>query len=421
MRLILRLAVRNLWRNKRRSLLTLLAVLIPVALLDLVWGFLGAFERSLFENTVRLETGHLQIHEAGYQKVGQAVPLIRDVAPVLQALQEDPEIEAFTVRLELPALASSTATDGEGGRSRGVLLQGLDPEGAARVNVFPRWVREGRYLRPDDEATAVVGRQLLQKLRLGLGDRLVLLIAHPEVGAAVVLPEIVGMFDIPSRELSRGVVQAPLEAVRAAIRQERAATSVLALIRGVRGPWDSPRIAAVAERLQQKLGEGYVVETWEALAPQAVGLLRILKPINIAFMAIFFLLAGLVVLNTLYLNVLERIHELGVVLALGVGGRRVLAMITAEALVLAGVGALIGSAVGIGLVAHWSRGLHLPSVYQEVYAQIGLEPVLYLAMTPGEALLSAGAMLVVALGAAWLPARYAARLEPTEAMRAVRA
>ena len=419
MRLILRLAVRNLWRNKRRSLLTLLAVLIPVALLDLVWGFLGAFERSLFENTVRLETGHLQIHKAGYKKVGQAVPLIRDVEPVLNVLREDPDIEAFAVRLELPALASSTAA--EGGRSRGVLLQGLDPQGAARVNVFPRWVREGRYLRPNDDETAVVGRQLLEKLKLGLGDRLVLLIAHPEVGAAVLLPEIVGVFDLPSRELSRGVVQAPLEAVRAAIRQERAATSVLALVRDVRGPWDSSRIAAVAERLQRKLGEGFVVETWEALAPQAVGLLRILRPINIGFMAIFFLLAGLVVLNTLYLNVLERVHELGVVLALGAGGRRVLAMITAEALVLAGVGALIGSAVGIALVARWSGGLHLPSVYREVYAEIGMEPVLYLAMTPGEAVLSAVAMLAVALGAAWLPARYAARLEPTEAMRAARA
>jgi ABC-type lipoprotein release transport system permease subunit len=400
-------------------LLTLLAVLIPVALLDLVWGFLGAFERSLFENTVRLETGHLQVHKAGYKKVGQAVPLIRDVEPVLRVLQEDPEIEAFAVRLELPALASSPATGGS--RSRGVLLQGLDPEGASRVNVFPRWVREGRYFRADDGATAVVGRGLLEKLHLKRGDRLILLIAHPEVGAAVLLPEIVGVFDIPSRELSRGVVQAPLQAVRAAIRQERAATSVLALVRSVQGPWDSPRIAAVAERLQRRLGEEFVVETWEALAPQAVGLLRILKPINIGFMAIFFALAGLVVLNTLYLNVLERIRELGVVIALGAGGRRVLAMITAEALVLAGVGALVGSAIGVALVARWSQGLHLPSVYKEVYAQIGLEPVLYLAMTPEEAVLSAGAMLLVALGAAWLPARYAAKLEPTEAMRAAAA
>jgi ABC-type lipoprotein release transport system permease subunit len=413
--LILRLAFRNLLRNKRRSTLTLLAVLIPVALLDLVWGVTGALERGLFENTVRLDTGHLQIHKAGYRVIGQAVPLIRDVGPVLDALKQEPEISAFTVRLELPALASS------GSRSRGVLLQGVDPESSQRVSVIDRWVHEGRYLKPGDERTAVIGRGLLKKLGLDLGGRVILLIAHPDTGTGVLLPEIVGILDAPSRELSRAIVQVPLREARKAIRLPNGATSVIALVQGVQGPWDTPRIQAVAERLQLALGEEFTVETWEELAPQAVGFLKILKPINAGFMAIFFALAGLVVLNTLYLNVLERRHELGVILAVGAGQRRVLAMITTEALVLAGMGALVGSLLGIGLVAHWSRGLVLPTVYKEVYAQIGMEPVLYLSMTAGEAVLCAVAMLAVAWLAAWLPARHAAKLEPVEAIRAAAA
>ncbi len=415
MRLILRLALRNLLRNKRRSTLTLLAVLIPVALLDLVWGMTGAIERGLFENTVRLDTGHLQIHKAGYRVIGQAVPLIRDVGPVLDALSREPEIAVFTVRLELPALAAS------GSRSRGVLLQGVEPESTRRVSVIDRWVREGRYFEPEDENTAVAGRELVKKLGLDRGDRLILLIAHPETGTGVLLPEIVGVLDAPSRELSRVIVQIPLRDARKAIRLERAATTVIALVRGVQGPWDTPHIQAVAERLQRALGEKFTVETWEALAPQAVGFLKILKPINAGFMTIFFALAGLVVLNTLYLNVLERTHELGVVLALGAGRRRVLAMITTEALVLAGTGALVGSLIGLGLVARWSRGLVLPAVYQEIYAQFGMEPVLYLSITPWEAILSAAAMLAVAWLAAWLPARHAAKLEPVEAIRAAAA
>jgi len=412
MRLVLRLALRNLLRNRRRSLLTLAAVLIPVMLLDLVWGLTGALERGLFENTVRLETGHLQVHKAGYRKGGRAAPIIRDVGPVLEALSREPEIEAFTVRLELPALAAS------GSRSRGVLLQGIEPESNRKVSVIDRWVHEGRYLRPDDGKSAVVGRKLLEKLGLGLGGQIIILTAHPETGTGVLVSKIVGVLDAPSRELSRGIVQVPLEEARRAIRLPKAATGVIALVRGVKGPWDSPRIEAVAERLRRALGEGFTVETWETLAPQAVGLLKILKPINMGFMAIFFALAGLVVLNTLYLNVLERRSELGVILAVGAGRRRVLMMITAEALVLAGVGSLMGSLLGVGLVAHWSRGLVLPSVYREVYAQIGLEPILYLSMTPGEAVLSAVVMLGVAWLAAWLPARQAAGLEPVETMRA---
>jgi ABC-type lipoprotein release transport system permease subunit len=415
MRLILRLALRNLLRNKRRSALTLAAVLIPVVLLDLVWGLTGALERGLFTNTVRLETGHLQIHKAGYRKVGRAAPIIRDVGVVLDALAREPEIEASTVRLELPALAAS------GSRSRGVLLQGVEPASTKQLSVIDRWVREGRYLKPDDEDSAVAGRGLLERLGLEPDGRLILLIAHPETGTGVLLAEVVGVLDAPSRELSRAIVQVPLNEARKAIRLPTAATSVIVLVRGVQGPWDTPRIRAVVERLRRALGERFAVETWEELAPQAVGILKILKPINAGFMAIFFALAGLVVLNTLYLNVLERRRELGIILAVGAGGRRVVAMITTEALVLAGIGALVGSLLGVGLVAHWSRGLVLPAVYKEIYGQFGLEPVLYLSMTPGEAVISAAAMLLIAWLAAWLPARQAARIDPVETMRAVAA
>jgi len=412
MRLILRLAFRNLLRNKRRSTLTLLAVLIPVALLDLVWGLTGALERSLFENTVRLETGHLQVHRAGYRLIGHTLPLIRDVRSVLDALGEDPQIEWFTVRLELPALVTA------GGRSRGALLQGIEPERSERISLMRRWVSEGRYLTKGDTSRAVVGSGLLKKLDLSVGGRLIALVSHPEIGTGVLLPEIVGVIEAPTRELSRAVVQITLEDARSLARSEHAATSVIALVQGVAGPWDTSKIGAVAERLQRKLGEEFIVETWEELAPQAVGFLKLLRPINGAFMMIFFLLAGLVVLNTLYLNVLERTHELGLVLALGARRQRVLAMISAEALMLAGLGAMLGSAFGLGLVAWGSGGFHLPKVYEEVYAQIGLQAVLYLSITPWEAVLSAAVMLGVAALAAWSPARRAARLEPVEAMRA---
>lgn len=412
MRLVLRLAFRNLLRNKRRSTLTLLAVLIPVTLLDLVWGLTGALERSLFENTVRLETGHLQVHRAGYRLIGQTLPLMRDVRPVLDALREDPQIEWYTVRLELPALVAADS------RSRGVLLQGVEPQRSKSISLMHRWVGEGRYLTADDTNAAVVGSELLKRLGLSLGERLIALVSHPEIGTGVLLPEIVGVIEAPTRELSRAVVQITLADARRLAKGEHAATAVIALVQGVSGPWDAPKIRAVAERLQRKLGEAFIVETWVELAPQAVGFLKLLRPINGAFMMIFFLLAGLVVLNTLYLNVLERTRELGLVLALGARRQSVLAMISAEALMLAGLGAMLGSTFGLGLVAWGSGGLHLPKVYEEVYAQIGLQAVLYLSITPWEVVLSAAVMLGVAALAAWSPARRAARLEPVEAMRA---
>ncbi|MFB6286989.1 MAG: ABC transporter permease [Candidatus Bipolaricaulia bacterium] len=409
--LILRLAVRNLFRNRRRSVLTLMAIMVPVLLLNLMWGFTGAFEQSLFENTVRLETGHLQIHKADYEVVGQAAPIVRDIRPAVDVLASDDDIKHYATRLALPALASA------GNQSKGVLVQGVQPKRSQRMSVMSRWVDQGRYLQSDDSGVAVVGRQLLEDLELTVGDRLILVTSHPETGTGVLTPTIVGVLDAPSPELSQRIVQVPLAEAQSAISLPNAATSVAALVKGVNGPWDSPRIEQVTERVRQALGEGFAVESWRSLAPQTVGLLNILKPINLGIMSIFFLLAGLVVINTLFLNVHERTNELGVVLALGSGRRRVLGMVVAEAAMIALIGALIGSAIGGGLVWHWSDGLVLPDIYRDVYRQIGMQPVLNLHMTISQGLISAAAMLGIALLASWLPARNAAALEPIEAMR----
>ncbi len=413
MRLVLRLARRNLFRNRRRSVLTLLAVLIPVALLDLMWGFSGAWERSLFQNTVELETGHFQIHPAGYRAaaMSKALPIIWDVHDITEAVSRDPEVEWFTTRLELPALAAA------GDRSRGVLVQGVEPERSKRISLIDQWVGEGRYLQEGDERAVVAGDALLEKLGLAVGGQLLLLISHPQIGSRVLTPEVVGQIEAPSRELSQAVVQIPLADARRLVGAPQAATGVVALVGGVSGPWDSEKIAQAAQRLQGKLGEEYVVETWEELAPEAIGLLRLIRPIYAGFAAIFYILSGLVVLNTLYLSVLERIRELGVIRAVGASARRTMGMILTESLVLALSGALLGTGIGVGLVLWGSRGFTMPLAYEEMMATIGMEPVFYLRMTLLEGLGSALAMAAIAALASWYPARKAARLDPVEAMR----
>jgi ABC-type antimicrobial peptide transport system permease subunit len=197
-------------------------------------------------------------------------------------------------------------------------------------------------------------------------------------------------------------------------------TAIVGYISGADGPWDGPRIRAAVDRIGARLPAEYEILDWAELAPESQMYMRLMRPITVGFMAAFFVLGGLVVLNTLYLSVLERTRELGIILALGASRRYVMGQVVLESSLLATGAALVGAAVGLAFVlgVEGAGGLPLPrAYYEEAMAMFGMEPLLTMRITAAEVVLSASAMVAVAVAAAWYPARRAADLEPVETMR----
>ncbi len=407
-------AWRHLWRNRRRSILTLFAVLIPVFILVLELGLLNGENKSLFENTVKFETGHFQIQKVGDRPEGGALPLIDDPQGILAVVDRTPGIAWRTVRLDLPALVSN------GSRSQGILIQGVVPEEIGQVSPIGKLIAEGTYLRTGEKGV-VIGKELSGLLAAKVGDSLVLLGAHPDTGIGAADVPVVGVYAAPDTALGRTMVQVDLGLAQTLARRPGAATSIVAFASGVAGPWDASKIDRVVQALRARLPADYKVVDFRELAPNLKTFETVVLPIHVLFMAIFFILGGLVVLNTLFLSVMERTRELGLVLALGASRRRVMAMVLTEALLLALVGAGIGALLGAGLVglAESSGGLKLPGVYSDLVRVMGMEPVIHMRVTLSELVMSGLVMVGVALLAAWVPARRAAALEPVEAMRHV--
>jgi ABC-type antimicrobial peptide transport system permease subunit len=179
---------------------------------------------------------------------------------------------------------------------------------------------------------------------------------------------------------------------------------------------DDARSAAVAQDLQATLSDAYLARTWREAEPGLVAVLEVINPLMYVVTLIFFVLAGLLVLNTMYLSLIERVREFGVLSALGASRGQVVRLILTESLLLCLTGAAIGLSLGLALVGYLSRGFSIPGL-DAYYESFGLNPVFYPSVSAEQVAFAALFTLCTALLSALWPALIAARLEPVEAMR----
>jgi ABC-type lipoprotein release transport system permease subunit len=408
MRLVVRLAWRSLWRNRRRSALTAAAVTVAVFLMTIMWGWTGAVERNLFENVTELETGHLRVRPAGGGRLDGA--MLKDAGAVLDILSRHRDLRLATLRLDLPALAAT------GDRARGVLVRGVLADRERALADYGRWVVEGRDLRDNETDAALAGDTLLDHLRLHIGDEITLLVSGRRTGVTARTARIAGRLALPSPELRQTLVLVPLSLAQQLAGAPGEASTAVGLIRGVHRASDQGRIRTVARSLQTQLGPAHRVETWDIAAPDLTAYLGVVPVFMVIFGGIVVLLGGMVVGNTCYLGVLERTRELGVLAALGTGSRRLTGLILVEAALLC----IPATAAGVGaawwLIARLSTGFTVKPL-ADVHTALGLRPLFFAYLAPGRAAATVLLMVGIALVTAALPARIAGAMPPAEAMR----
>ncbi|AEG33364.1 protein of unknown function DUF214 [Thermus thermophilus SG0.5JP17-16] len=399
---MLRLAWRNLLRTPGRSLTTggvvALVTFLSVVLLSFYAGAMDAFFGLLLERT-----GHLVVRVEGYREK-QALEDLAFSPPDLP-LPQGARVEGV---LEGAALAIA------GERSRPVALTGLSREGFSRQRNL---LKAGRL--PEASGEALLGEALARALRVGLGDEVVAYAPGGE-GIGVFAFRVVGLVDLPESHLEARTLLVPLEDAQTLLAPGRV-TRLEVRLPGV-GLYEEAPLLALKASLQEDLApRGLVVETWLEANPSYAAILPLYRVVMGVYVGFFFLLAGLILLNALYLSLVERVREFGLLSALGLSGRGVMALVFWESLLLVGVFALLG--LGAGLFAHLEMAdgfrMPLPQWILEQYREFGLPEVLYGRLGLSDLLLVLGYALGVGVLAALWPAWLASRLEPVEAMRYV--
>jgi len=402
---MLSLAWRNIWRKRGRSLMTAGAIGLVVLITIIFYGFAGAAISGIYQRLTE-RVGHLQVQVASYRDARDfADRLIFNAATVQAAL---PEAE-WLAALDVPGLLEGD------GRSRGIVLSGLAHSPAMRAQFKESYLVMGTLPEHDDPVGIALGSRLARALQVELGDT-VYLYAPGTLGFGAAAYMVVGLLDYGEPMLdSRSAV------VALAAAQELAAPGAVSRF-GLFFPelirlGDDVRVPAQQEALQAALGPGFAVETWRQLEPGMAATIELTEPMMAVFAAIFFILAGLLVMNTIYLSLIERIREFGVIMALGANRRHVIGMVLTESLLLCLAGAAAGAALGGISLAFMAQGFSFPEPLASAYAEFGLPRVFYGSITVAQVLTVLGFTLVTALLAALIPARAAGKLEPVEAMR----
>ena len=418
LRVLIVLALRNLRRNLRRTVLTMLAMVLGGALLSLGFALGDGSHETWIDAGVRMGTGHITVEHPEFRatrRIEHRLPA--EVQQVAEAALASPEIAPLVVarssKLSVTGLASSAAG------ARPAQIFAVDPVTEAAFGMVDDQAVEGRYLEPDDRLAAYIGRGLADSLELELGSRLVVQAQDANREISAQLLRVVGIFRSGVPEVDQALIHMPLSTAGDWLGSGHDITNVGVVLN------DSGVVADVAARLEASLaepvarGDARVME-WRESTPALAAAIAIDDFGNYLVYGILFLIIAFSVINTVLMSVLHRRREFGVLQALGLTPWQTSSIVLFEGVTLTAVSGLAGVALGGFLTWYFfGDGLDISALMGEEVAFSGvvIDPVLIPRFATTRVLQVVAFMLVLGAIASVYPAVRAARIDVTEAMK----
>ncbi len=399
---MLKMALRNLGRNRRRSFFSALALAMGLALLLLLAAFIQGEFGSTLETTIRLQSGHLQVRAKTYDESKTSLKwqdLIENPAQIAAQIASLEPVAVATPRLFASGIVSV------GNVTNGVRVFGIDPLSEANAP-YREGVLSGEFLAPDDREGILIGYPLAESLGLKVGDRLSLSVntSNGDVDEQVFIVR--GIYSTKTGGFDRFTVFLPLAKAQAITRTENHASTILILLK------DEAQTGAVAAAISSP---NYQVLTWEEMNKLILQTEQMSKGyINILYLIVLAITASVIV-NTLVMAVFERTREIGILASLGMKGRQIMAMFLAESSLLAVGGIVMGLILGGLAVAYFTKyGFYIGNMG---VTGILLGDTIYTELTLRDTVNLTILSFIITLLAGLYPAVMASRLDPIEALR----
>ena len=335
MKLLIKLAWRNIWRNKRRSILTLAAVTFATLMAIGMRGIqLGTYALNI-KSAVELFSGYLQVQAKGYNDTPKLSLCFKENKNIEAALKNTEGITAYSSRIYADGLISFKDN------SRGVAIFGIEPNREKEVTTFVENIDKGKFFESDSTNEIVVGSQLLKNLNAQLGDEIVLLAQGYDGSLGNRKFKIVGTVRLGVQELESTVVFMGLKTAQSLLAMNNKINVIVIKAS------DINNLSKIENNLSAKISNSKLtVLPWNVVNPELQQAIQLDNVSGILFLGILIVIVAFGILNTVLMSVTERFREFGVILSIGMPQKKLTYIVYIETMFIAVIGLIFGNLLG---------------------------------------------------------------------------
>ncbi len=361
----LKLAWRNIWRNKRRTIITVASIFFGVILSTLMTSMQEGTYAKMIDNVVRFYSGYLQVHHPDYWETKSIDDLFVPDDSLMQQLSSTKHVQAAIPRLESFALLSYKHN------TKGAMVIGVEPEKENQLTQLNHWVKQGTYLTAGGNGI-LVAVNLAKNLDVTLGDTLALIGQGYHGMSASGLFPVVGILEFPTPAMNNFGAYISLSRAQEFFSAPGRISSLVINVSGY------DEVTPVKQSLVQALGQSLSVMTWDEMDPVTKQMIESDKGQGIIMKSILYILIGFGVFSTILMMISERMKELGIMVAVGMKKLRLATIVFYETMLIALVGLAAGFMASIPIIQFFIRNpIPLTGETAKVYEEFGLEPAIY--------------------------------------------
>jgi putative ABC transport system permease protein len=412
---MIRIALRNIFRNKRRTILTGLSILFAVMMVIYLWSLINGVMDDVFENSIRLSSGHLRILHNDYVRREKMLPLEANIPQskqIIKLLSANKNITHIQERIKFGVLMEHK------GKNQPVIGVGITPEKEEPISHLSQKIIAGRKIKNSQEEINI-GEKLAADLNLKIGDTITLVTQTAYGSVAAMNLKIVGIFKFSIPSIDHKFFFMPLDKVQELLDLQNRVTEIFVLVK------NKQKMQLITPQIMMDLNalnkDTYTIKTWQDQGMIYLWM-RIAKTVYGFLYAIILILASFTIFNTMFMTVLEQSKEIGMLKSMGMKNRDLLLLVLTEAsfigLFSSFIGAILGALIAFYLATY---GIDFTAIFDKMGGSFNL-PISYVyrAVFRWSYVFTGFALgITVSILAAIPPGLRAARMRPVDSLREI--